>query len=288
MEIIVGKYSGFCNGVRYTVESAKKNLEKYGKLYSLGEIVHNEVVMDRLDKLGLIVKDNIDDIPNGSRVIIRAHGEGISTFQKAKEKNLELIDLTCGRVKLVHNKILNHRENSFILIIGKKNHPETIAHNSYSKNSFIIENENDIMLAYNIFLQSKFDSVYIVSQTTFNGDLFDKLVDKIKQVFKDRNIEVDKTICNATNLRQEEVINISQAVDKMIIIGGNNSSNTKELYNIASKYCQDVILIQSYLDLNKEMFNNSMVIGIEAGASTPKEVISDVVDYLNSIYKKTK
>ncbi len=286
MKIIVGKYSGFCNGVKNTVSKAMEELEN-NQAYSLGEIVHNEEVVNNLKKLGLIVKNNIDDIPNNSKVIIRAHGEGIEIYQKAKEKNIKLIDLTCGRVKLIHNKILN-KKNSFVIIIGKKSHPETRAHKSYSKDSFVVENFSDINDAYNSFLSTKKDLVYVVAQTTFNSALFDEIVNEIKKVFINTTIEIDKTICNATSIRQEEVQEISKNVTKMIVIGGKNSSNTKELELIAHKYCNSVYLVQSYNDLDYDMFNEDDIVGITAGASTPEESIIDVVNYLQSIYNKKK
>lgn len=287
MEIIVGKYAGFCNGVKNTVNKANEALKDNNKIYSLGDIVHNEVVINNLKKQGLVVCDSLQDIPNNSKVIIRAHGEGIGVYQEAKKRNIDLIDLTCGRVKLVHNKILN-KNNYFVIIVGKKNHPETIAHKSYSNNSFVVENFSDISNAYENYLKSNKENIFIVAQTTFNSELFDELVNKIKQVFKNSSIEVDKTICNATSIRQNEAKEIASNVDKMIIIGGKNSSNTKELEVVASKYCQHVYLIGTKEELTENMFNKDDIIGITAGASTPEESINDVVVYLESLYNKRK
>ncbi len=278
MELIIGRYSGFCNGVKYTVNKAREVLNNNETIYSLGDIVHNEVVIDELKKKGLIVKKVIDEIPNNSKVIIRAHGETIETYNKAKNKNIELIDLTCGKVKLIHNKILN-KENSYVIIIGKSNHPETIAHKSYSNTSFVVENNSDIEEAYKEYLNSGKELVYVVAQTTFNSELFDELVDEIKKIFK-INIEVDKTICNATSIRQEEAKEIAKQVNKMIVIGGKNSSNTKELEMVAKEYCKDTYLIQTKDDLNISFFNKDDIVGITAGASTPEDVITEVVNYL--------
>ena len=286
MEIIVGKYSGFCNGVKNTVNKTKEELINNGNIYSLGDIVHNEVVINELKNKGLIVKNNLDDIPDNSRVIIRAHGESMDIYKKAKEKNIELIDLTCGRVKLIHNKILS-KKNSFVIIIGKKNHPETVAHKSYSENSFVVETIDDLNEAYNSYLTSGKETVYIVGQTTFNSELFDTIVNKIKEVFL-VDIDVDKTICNATSIRQEETKEIASHVDKMIVIGGRNSSNTKELEIVASKYCDSVYLIQTANDLDDNLFDYSDIVGVVAGASTPDSSINEVVNYLRTIYKKSK
>ena len=285
MEIIVGKYAGFCNGAKNAVNKTIDLLDK-NRVYSIGEIVHNEVVVNDLENRGLIVKNSIDDIPNNSKTIIRAHGESIDIYKKAKEKNIELVDLTCGRVKLVHNKILS-KKNSFIIIVGKKNHPETIAHKSYSNTSYVIETISDIMDAYNSYLISNKSSVYVVAQTTFSSKLFDEIVNKIKEVFN-VDIEVDKTICNATSIRQEEAKELAKNVDKMIIIGGKNSSNTKELEVVAKEYCKETYLIQTQNDLNKEMFDQDDIVGITAGASTPENTIEEVIEYLENIYKIRK
>ena len=285
MEIIVGKYAGFCNGAKNAVNKTIDLLDK-NRVYSIGEIVHNEVVVNDLENRGLIVKNSIDDLPNNSKTIIRAHGESIDIYKKAKEKNIELVDLTCGRVKLVHNKILS-KKNSFIIIVGKKNHPETIAHKSYSNTSYVIETISDIMDAYNSYLISNKSSVYVVAQTTFSSKLFDEIVNKIKEVFN-VDIEVDKTICNATSIRQEEAKELAKNVDKMIIIGGKNSSNTKELEVVAKEYCKETYLIQTQNDLNKEMFDQDDIVGITAGASTPENTIEEVIEYLENIYKIRK
>lgn len=284
MEIIIGKYAGFCNGAKNAVIKTNEVLNG-SDIYSIGEIVHNEEVVKYLKNKGLIVMNSIKDIPNNAKLIVRAHGEGIELYQEAKKRNINIVDLTCGRVKLIHNKILS-KKDSFILIIGKKNHPETIAHKTYSKTSYVIENESDIEEAYTKYLSSGKDRVYVVAQTTFNTELFNELVNKIKITFG--NIEVENTICNATNIRQQEARKIASQVDKMIVIGGKNSSNTEELAKEAGKYCSVVYLIQTKDDINKDMFNKDDVVGITAGASTPNSSINDVVDYLESIYNKKR
>ena len=145
-----------------------------------------------------------------------------------------------------------------------------------------------IIETYNKYLTSGKREVYIVAQTTFNNELFDRLVDEIKKVFNNANIVVDKTICNATSIRQNETKEIASHVDKMIVIGGKNSSNTKELAVVAKMYCDCVYLIQTKDDLNKEMFDADDIVGVTAGASTPDTIINDVVNYLGTIYKRVK
>lgn len=282
MEIIVGKLSGFCNGVKYTIEEANKIIDN-GKAYCLGEIVHNERVIDELVNKGMITVNDIEEVPNNSKVIIRAHGDIKEVYDRANEKNLEVIDLTCGNVKVIRNKISEMKENSFIVLIGKKNHPETKGVISFAgKNSIIIENEEDIEELIRKFKESNLNNIYIASQTTFNSDKFDKIVDLIKEKIN-TNIEVNKTICNATSNRQKETIELSKNVDIMIIVGGKHSSNTKELEVVSKDNCNEVYLIENRDDLNEINIDKNKKIGIMAGASTPNIVVEEVLEYLNSL-----
>lgn len=283
MKIIVGKHSGFCNGVKYTIDEANKELDDYKKVYCLGQIVHNERVINDLEKKGMITIKSIEDCPVNSKLIIRAHGEIKETYDKAKDKNIDLIDLTCGKIKVIRKKISQKITDHFIIIVGKKNHPESLGVKSFSgKNSFIVEDENDLKELYKAIINSKLKKVYIVSQTTFNSDKFDYIVDQIKNNIK-KEIDVDKTICTATSNRQQETEELSKKVDMILIVGGKNSSNTKELEVISTKNCGKVFLIQDVSDLENIKIDKKSTIGIMAGASTPDIVVEEIIDYLNNI-----
>ena len=270
MKIIVGKTSGFCNGVKYTVEEANKMVENNKEIYCLGEIVHNERVIKDLEKKGMKTIHSIEEANRNSKLIIRAHGELKETYEKAKEKEIELLDLTCGKIKAIRLKIQNKLKDHYIVIIGKKNHPETQGVQSFSGNhSFIIEKEEDIKEWQKDFQASKKDKVYVVSQTTFNSDKFDELV--------------DKTICDATSNRQEETRELSKKVDIMLIVGGKKSSNTKELEVISKENCKNVYLIQDVDDLKEIRIEKNSTIGIMAGASTPKVVVEEIMKHLEEL-----
>lgn len=283
MNITVGKLSGFCNGVSNTIKKAEEALDKYKEVYCLGQIVHNERVIKSLEEKGMITINSIEEVPANSKVIIRAHGELKETYERAKEKNLEIIDLTCGKIKVIRNKIEKEMKDSFIVIIGKKNHPETLGVQSFSgDNSIIIEKEEDIEELINKLNMKK---IFIVSQTTFNSEKFDNLVKIIKEKIR-TEIRIDKTICNATSNRQKETEELAQKVDCMIVVGGLNSSNTKELETVSKAHCKKVYLIQDFHDLINININEEDKIGIMAGASTPKEVVDEIVEYLNCQMKE--
>ena len=150
------------------------------------------------------------------------------------------------------------------------------------KNSYIVEDEEDINKCLKVVEKSKLKNIYIVSQTTFNSEKFDKLVDSIRNKTK-KELLVDKTICNATSNRQEETDKLSKQVDLMIIVGGKNSSNTKELEVISTKNCGKVYLIQDYNDLKEIKIKKESKIGIMAGASTPEIVVNEIIKYLEDI-----
>lgn len=280
MEIIVGKYSGFCNGVRHTVEEAKKVLEENSSVCCLGEIVHNERVIQDLEAKGMRTIDSIEEAKQGEKVIIRAHGERKEVYDRAKEKSLEVIDLTCGRIQVIRTKIASKKEDHSIIIIGKKNHPETLGVQSFSgKDAKIIEELEEIEPCLEEIKKRGKKKIYIVSQTTFNEEKFEEIANKIKKEWP-YEITIDKTICDATSKRQEETKELSKKVELMLIIGGKKSSNTKELEVISKKNCKNVYLIQDKEDLKEINTKNYQKIGIMAGASTPENVVEEVISYL--------
>lgn len=286
MELIIGKTAGFCFGVRNAVDKTYEEINKNTKdLYCLGELVHNEKIVEDITKKGVITVEDISDIPNNSNVIIRAHGVEPNIYDIAKEKNLKLIDLTCPKVAKVHEfaKAFSN-DGYYIMLIAERKHPETIGTKGFcGKNSTIIESIENVESAIKNFKESNLTKIGIIAQTTFSVEKFNTIVENIKSRL-DCQIEVKNTICNATEMRQAETEELSKKVDLMIAIGGKNSANTKRLYNISAKNCENAILIQSNADLAlKEVLeNNFEKIGIMAGASTPKYCIDEVVGYINN------
>ena len=281
MEIICGKLNGFCAGVNYTIKKATELLENTNEtIYCLGEIIHNERVIEELENKGMITINDINEAPNNSKVIFRAHGEAKEIYEIANSKNIKIFDLTCGKIKIIRNKIEKNKDDSFIIIIGKKNHPETIGNISFTKPfGSIIETIDDINSVYEEFKLSNLKKVYIIAQTTFSSKKYDEYVNIIQNTFKDTKIIIDKTICDATENRQTEANELSKTVDKMIIIGGKHSSNTKELAKITEKNCE-TYLIQTIEDLKDCEFNETDKIGVISGASTPLNAINEIINYL--------
>ena len=248
MEIIIGKTAGFCYGVKRAVEGSIEEIKKQkGQIYCLGELVHNNEVIKDLEEQGLKFIENIEEVKdNKTKVIVRAHGIEKEIYQKAKEKEIELIDFTCPKVSKIHKRAEEYQKKGYyIFLVGVKGHPETIGIISYcGKNMSLIVEENDIENALKDLEKSKIKNLLILVQTTYNIHKFEEIIKKIKKHL-DENIQivVKNTICFATETRQKETEEISKQVDTMIIIGGKHSSNTRKLYDIAEKNCDNTILI---------------------------------------------
>ena len=284
MEVIVGKLAGFCAGVQNAVVKAKETCEKYDNVYCLGEIVHNREVVTELENLGMKTVEDINEIPNDSVVIFRAHGVTKEIYEIAESKNLNVIDLTCVKVLDVHNKIDKESENAFVILIGDKNHPEVIGSVSFARNGYyVVSEESDILDAYVEYEKNMIGEVKVFAQTTFKLTKFDELVEEINSNFVEANVEVFNTICMATSLRQTEMIKMSEELDNMIIIGGKNSANTKKLVDISKEKCANVYHVQTVEDLKEIDFSGITKIGIMAGASTPKSSIEGVREYLEKL-----
>ena len=286
MEVIVGKTAGFCYGVKNAVEKSIEELKKEEHICCLGEIVHNSKVVKKLESMGINFIENLEENKEQVKTIIRAHGVSKKIYKQAVKKGIELIDLTCPNVLKIHKTVDEYQKNGYyIFLIGNKEHPETLGTAGFCENKFlVIEQKEDIEEACQVLKKSKFKKLAIVVQTTFSLEKFEKftLIIKEKLLNQLEDLKIINTICNATKLRQDETEKLSKQVDYMIIIGGKNSSNTKKLYEIASKNCKNTVCIEDKSELNLEQILLGNIVGVMAGASTPKESIDEVVKLLKN------
>ncbi|MBP3201361.1 MAG: 4-hydroxy-3-methylbut-2-enyl diphosphate reductase [Lachnospiraceae bacterium] len=278
MNIVVAKSAGFCFGVKRAVVEAYKVLDENAgkKIYSIGPLIHNEIVTGDLHKRGLIELNDISDINNlkNEIVIIRTHGTLKSIIDILKKNNNIIIDLTCPFVSKIHKLVSEYSENGYkIIVIGDKEHPEVKGIVSRAKNDIcVVINEDDIKTL-------KFDKkepILIVFQTTTNVNNAKKLVDILRDLFY--NSKVVDTICNATQNRQDEVKELAKCSDVMLIIGSISSSNTKKLYEISKENCEDTYLLSNLSDTKKISINENAKVGVSAGASTPENLIEEIID----------
>ena len=275
MEITVSKSAGFCFGVQRAVDSVCKELEENsGKIYTFGPIIHNEQVVEDLNKKGIEVIDTVEqlkEIKEGT-VVIRSHGVAKEIYDILEQQKLKMVDATCPFVKKIHNIVLDESNNGkTVIIIGNDNHPEVEGIKGWVNGEVIVINKEEQIEKLSLPEQTK---ACIVSQTTFNHNKFKYLVEIIRK--KGYDITVVNTICNATHVRQVEAQKISSKVDGMIVIGGKNSSNTQKLYDICRNECENTFYVQTVKDLNLHELKSLKSIGITAGASTPKNIIEEV------------
>lgn len=276
MEITVAKSAGFCFGVQRAVDSVYKELEENsGKIYTFGPIIHNEQVVEDLNKRGIEVIDTVEQLKKikEGTVVIRSHGVAKEIYDILEQQKLKMVDATCPFVKKIHNIVLDESNNGkTIIIIGNDNHPEVEGIKGWVNGEVIVINKEEQIEKLSLPEQTK---ACIVSQTTFNHNKFKYLVEIIRK--KGYDITVVNTICNATHVRQVEAQKISSKVDGMIVIGGKNSSNTQKLYDICRNECENTFYVQTVKDLNLHELKSLKSIGITAGASTPKKIIEEVV-----------
>ena len=270
--IRVAESAGFCFGVKRAIEMAYEAIGVEPKLYSYGQLIHNKTVTDDLASKGLQIVENLDGLTEGT-LLIRSHGVGKALYDEAEAKGLKILDGTCPFVKKIHDIVHDKlAEGLGIIIVGDGTHPEVIGINGWCENAAVILEDEEAAKTKEIPEKEKYA---VVVQTTFRQAKFDKIL----EILQDRgvNMEVHNTICSATEKRQTEAEELSKTVDKMIVIGGKNSSNTQKLVEICAKNCGNTVHIETICDLVLNNFGKDDKIGITAGASTPPAIIKEVV-----------
>ena len=277
-----------CMGANKAINMAYKLREEYNKtIYIYKEILHNEYIIEELKRNNIITIDNLDNLNKGDILIIRAHGEPKETYNILNKKGITYYDATCIRVSKIHNLVENkYNLNYKIIIVGKKEHPEVIGTNGWCNNeAIIIENKDD----YDKL--NKNDKYYVVAQTTISTEKFNDLINFLNN--NNYNFEYDNTICNNQTLIHSSSLDLAKYLDIMFVIGGKNSSNTKELFNKCSKVCKSYFfsnINDFYEFIIKQKYNDKTKIGFTGGASTSKNEIYEYAHLLEFIiyYKKTK
>ncbi|WP_106627852.1 4-hydroxy-3-methylbut-2-enyl diphosphate reductase [Selenomonas massiliensis] len=267
MEVILAEHLGFCYGVKRAIEIARQNASPDGMSSTLGPIIHNPQMVERLKNEGVGTVGSLEEMDDGL-VIIRSHGVGPKVYEEAESRGLELVDATCPHVKKAQlsAKLLSE-EGYTVVIVGEKDHPEVKSIFEWTaRDAYIIETEaeaNDL---------PRIGKLGIVSQTTFSGDRFRSIVSCLLE--KSREIKILRTICTATDLRQAAALELAEKVDVMLVIGGKNSANTTRLAQLCATKCK-TYHIETVAELQDEWMNVNKI-GITAGASTPDWIIKEV------------
>ena len=283
MKVIIAKHAGFCWGVQRSINLAEKAINnpefKDKNIYSLNLLVHNNLVVDKLKEKGLKVINRLEKIDDNNVVIFSAHGVPPLEIEKAKNKNLFVIDTTCPRVKKVQIIAKNLTDKGFdVIIIGDKKHPEVKGVKKWTgKKGSIISSPKEVRVK-DISLKK----IGVVMQTTQDEDNVKKILAKIKKC-KVKDLVVYDTICDATKKRQKAAKKLAGKVNLMLVIGDKKSANTKRLFKISKDAKVKTYFVQSEQNINKKWFEKVKCVGISAGASTPEWAIESILKKIKDI-----
>lgn len=285
--VIISKVCGLCAGCNNAITTAKQNFNDGKDVVLFKEIVHNPHVNKMFEDMGIAVVDDLAQIKPTNHVIVRAHGEPPETYEFLKQNNIEFSDCTCINVAKIHDMVKNHSDDGFeIIILGKygkadgKMHPETKGTIGWCKTEpILIEDFEDIEKVKN----SAAEKFYLVCQTTFSESKADLIIKEISDVCKsvEKELVSNKSICSAQKTINKYSVEIAAEVDLMIVVGGKNSSNSRELFNNIKQF-KPSIFIEEVTDWFKELetinfeFSASTKVGLTAGASTPKEELFEL------------
>ncbi len=273
-KLIVARNTGFCFGVRRTVQTAEKLLEKHKRLYSIGDIVHNPLVMNALKAKGLKVVDSEREVKGGP-FIVRSHGIGPDTIRRLRGRGVEIHDATCPSVKKIHSLIKRlDREKYLIIIIGNQNHPEVVALKEYGGNVRVLREKTSFDV------HAKCRKAAVIGQTTLSFRDYFQTACGIVNSADFKATVVYNTICRVTGERQDESERISRTADVVLVLGGKTSSNTAKLYQNCRRFNDRVMHVEELDELNRVSFLNSDSVGLISGTSTPEDFIQAVKKYM--------
>lgn len=279
MQIIVAKHSGFCFGVQRALNMVEQNLAERDKIYTYGELIHNEVVIEELKKKGVVPIEDICMLNQNDLIIIRSHGTGPGTYERLEKLGIAFKDATCPYVKRIQKTVKKHHDlGHTVIIAGKADHPEVSGINGWCDNAgIVVSDEKDVdSLPYGM-------TACLTAQTTLQEEVYEKIILRIREHCD--GLYVYNTICDTAKARQHETEELSKKCGVMVVIGGFNSSNTRKLADLCRKYCKRVYHIQNPKELPLEIINANDIIGIVAGASTPDWMIREVIARMSEVEK---
>jgi 4-hydroxy-3-methylbut-2-enyl diphosphate reductase len=272
MTVVLAKSIGFCSGVRRAIRGAERALEEKGRIFCLGEIIHNPRVVRNLERKGLVVVDDMESVPDGGAFIVRSHGLPGHLLERAAEKGLDVHDFTCPRVKRIHELVRElSGEGYFVIVAGNPDHPEVKAIRSLAGSGCAVVRTPEE--ATGLAGDGSLEKTAVVVQTTFDPQRF---LDIVKEtVIRRTTTLVSNTLCGETLKRQREAIELAGGVDFIVVVGGRNSSNTRNLFEmVRAKVPAAHVEGSGELDLDRVRAHAR--IGIASGASTPEEEVLEV------------
>ena len=276
-ELTIAKSAGCCFGVTRAVNMVYEAIEKKNvPIYTYGPIIHNDEVVKDMEKNGVTVINDLDELSSHKKgvMIIRSHGISKAEYDKIKDCGFEVLNATCPFVSKIHRYVEDYSSKDYdIIIVGSPKHPEVCGIKGWADEKChvtIINSPEDAEK----YTKNSTKKLCIVSQTTFNYNKFQDIVEIIAK--KGYDITVLNTICNATEVRQTEARKVAQCSDVMIVIGDRHSSNTQKLFEICKNECKNTYYIQTRDEMDYTQIRSNNNVGITAGASTPNNIIEEV------------
>ena len=280
MRLELARSAGFCYGVRRAVQMAEMAAEGGRPCVMLGPIIHNRDVIAYLESIGVGLVDTPEEVPPGTAVLIRSHGEGRPVHEALARLGRPVIDATCPNVSRIHQIVSRAEEGGRqVLIIGTRTHPEVAAIAGWCRRPVVLEGVAELSNWLETAPERRDIPLTMVSQTTSTQMIWDLSVEKAKK--QCTNLKIFDTICNATYKRQSEAQALAARCGAMIVIGGRDSSNTKRLWELCAALCPDTVWIERAAELEPSNLCRKASIGITAGASTPEWIIKEVYDKMS-------
>ena len=278
MKITKAKTAGFCFGVNRAVNMVYELLDSGKKVCTLGPIIHNPQLVAELEGRGVRIVSSPEEVKEGETLVIRSHGVEKAVYDKAYNLGVDVADATCPFVAKIHKIVAeNSAKGAITIIAGDKDHQEVKGIIGHCVGEYFVvasEEELDVVLENEKKISE--NDLILVSQTTFNAQIWGKLQKKLKKLYT--NAKIFDTICNATSLRQSEADKLSKLSDAIVVIGGRHSSNTAKLHSVCKQNCDKTYLIETASELCFDDLKDCHNIGVVAGASTPAGIIKEVID----------
>jgi 4-hydroxy-3-methylbut-2-enyl diphosphate reductase len=278
MKIILAHPRGFCAGVNMAVAALDTALARFGApLFVYHEIVHNRHIVDRFRARGVIFVDDLDDVPNGGRVMYSAHGVSPAVESAARQRHLEIIDATCPLVRKVHWQAARFAQQGYtIVLVGHRDHDEVVGVMGVAPEQMIlVETTADVDR-----LQIASDKVAYLTQTTLSVDEANVVISRLKQRFPQCVGSPKEDICYATQNRQEALKAVLSDVEVVLVVGSQNSSNSNRLAEIAAQQGIPAHLIDDAADIDLDWLRGKGVVAITAGASAPEDLVNACIALL--------
>ncbi len=274
MKLCLAKQSGFCFGVKRAIKIAKEEAGKYNNVYIKGDLVHNEKVSKDIENMGIKKVSSLKEVPASSTIIIKAHGEGRSTYDELKNKKLKVIDATCPMVKDIHRRAAEMEKDGYqVIIVGDRNHEETKGILGNIDKGLVIESFSEVKKFKNLLAKK----IGVVCQSTQNQKNISSILYELSKYVEE--LKFLNTICRPTRLRQKEIEALAQKRAAILVVGSKKSANTKRLFEVAKAKNKNTFWITS-AKISKRNFSKFKSIGIIGGASTPVEIIAKLKEKL--------